>query len=146
MEKISESDCPSEIRDIQNDITSKPAYKKREKRLIKWTEDMDEFLDHQLELEKDRDNKVGVNHKQKITNVMVHELMLKQGFEIGLSSVQSRMKEKRKKLNEVFVRQTYKPGQRFEFDYGEIWLMIKEIKTKLQDQYNTKLLHNRCNH
>jgi transposase len=131
MEKISESDCPSEIRDIQNDITSKPAYKKREKRLIKWTEDMDEFLDHQLELEKDRDNKFGVNHKQKITNVMVHELMLKQGFEIGLSSVQSRMKEKRKKLNEVFVRQTYKPGQRFEFDYGEIWLMIKEIKTKL---------------
>ena len=44
---------------------------------------MDEFLDHQLELEKDRDNKFGVNHKQKITNVMVHELMLKQGFEIG---------------------------------------------------------------
>lgn len=71
---------------------------------------MEDFIDNQLELEKDRNNKFGPNHKQRITNVMVHELMLNEGFSIGLSSVQARMKEKRAKINEVFIRQTYKPA------------------------------------
>ena len=91
---------------------------------------MDVFLDLQLELEKDRTIKFGPNHKQRITNVLVHQLMLEEGFEIGLSSVQARMKEKRKKNREVFIRQTYKPGQRFEFDYGEVYMMLDGKKAK----------------
>lgn len=128
--ELEEIDCPVEVREIQNKIISQPSYPSRKKVLIKWTEEMDQFLDNQLDLEKDRDLKFGINHKQRITNVMVHELMLQEGFKIGLSSVQWRMKEKRSKIKEVFIRQTYEPAQRFEFDYGEVWLMIKGIKTK----------------
>ena len=130
MEEIKESDCPSVIRALQNEVTCIPKYPKRQTPLRKWTQEMDDFVDYQLELEKDRDSKFGPNHKQRISNVMIHELMLQEGFKIGLTSVQSRMKEKRDKQRAVFVRQTYKPGQRFEFDYGEVWLIIKGIKRK----------------
>ena len=130
MERLKAADCPSVIRDIQNEMVSKPVYPKRQTALRKWTQEMEDFMDYQLEIEKDRDNKFGQNHKQRITNVMIHELMLNEGFRIGLSSVQTRMKEKRAKINEVFIRQTYKPAQRFEFDYGEFDLMINGLKKR----------------
>lgn len=130
MVRLDAANCPNIIRDIQNEIVSKPVYPKRQTALRKWTQEMEDFIDNQLELEKDRNNKFGPNHKQRITNVMVHELMLNEGFSIGLSSVQARMKEKRAKINEVFIRQTYKPGQRFEFDYGEFDLMINGLKKR----------------
>jgi transposase len=130
MSEIKKSDCVTTIRYLQNEVTSKPTYPKRNTFLRKWTNEMEQFLNYQLDLEKDRGNKFGINHKQRITNVMVHELMLSEGFEIGLTSVQNRMREKRLKEKEVFIRQTYNPGQRFEFDYGEIWLMISGVKKK----------------
>ena len=130
MNKINSTECSSTIRDLQNELSSKPTYPNRQTPLRKWTKEMDDFIDNQLLLEKDRDIKFGPNHKQRISNVTVHELMLQEGFEIGLTSVQSRMKEKRLKQKEVFIRQTYKPGQRFEFDYGEAWLIIGGIKGK----------------
>lgn len=73
-------------------------------------------MDYHLELENDRNIKFGINHKQRLTNVMTHELMLEAGLDIGLTTVRNNMTEKRKKIQEVFIRQTYLPGQRFEFN------------------------------
>ena len=130
-EKLEKTDCEIQARDLQNAIIEKPNYTKRDRVNRKWTKEMDEFMDYHLELENDRNIKFGINHKQRLTNVMMHELMLESGLDIGLTTVRNNMIEKRKKLQEVFIRQTYLPGQRFEFDYGEVQLMINMKKTKL---------------
>ena len=119
-EKLEKTDCEIQARDLQNAIIGKPNYTKRDRVNRKWTKEMDEFMDYHLELENDRNIKFGINHKQRLTNVMMHELMLESGLDIGLTTVRNNMIEKRKKLQEVFIRQTYLPGQRFEFDYGEV--------------------------
>lgn len=96
----------------------------------KWTKEMDELVDYHLEQELNRDIKFGPNHKQHITIVMMHELLLEAGHDIGLTSVRNHMFNKRNKMKEVYVRQVYNPGQRFEFDFGEISLMINNTKSK----------------
>ena len=129
-EQLNLSTSKIEIRDLQNEIISKPKYSKRKEVKIKWNSEMDDFLDYHLEREEDRNIKFGLNHKQHTTIVMMHELLLQAGHDIGLTTVRNKMAEKREKLKEVFVRQIYNPGQRFEFDFGEVYLIIKNIKCK----------------
>lgn len=131
VESLNNEVCSDEIRTIQNKIVEAPKYPKRQTPARKWTKEMDEFMDYQLELENDRTIKFGINHKQRLTNVLMHELMLDEGFDIGLTTVRGKMRLKRDELKEVFIRQTYKPGDRFEFDYGEFPLMINGVKQKL---------------
>lgn len=152
-EKLEKTDCDIEARDLQNSIIEKPTYTKRKRVNRKWSKEMDDFMDHHLELENDRSVKFGINHKQKLTNVMMHELMLEAGFDIGISTVRINMIEKRQKIKEVFIRQTYLPGQRFEFDYGEVLLMINREKVKMYlavisspySDYRTAYLYNNQN-
>ena len=130
-EKLDKTSCKSEIREIQNEIISKPTYPKRKVVHRKWNDEMEEFLNAQLELEYDKNIKFGIHHKQKITITMMHELMVEAGLDIGLTTVRNKMNERRDKLKEVFIRQHYSPAQRCEFDYGEVLLMISGVKTKM---------------
>lgn len=120
-----------EVRAIQNKIVQVPHYPKRKSTYRKWTKAMDDFMEYHLEAEKDRNLKLGVNHKQKLTITMMHELMLEADFEIGMTTVRNNMNRKREKLQAVFIRQIYQPAQRLEFDYGEVLLMIGGVKTKV---------------
>lgn len=130
-EKLDKTNSKSEIREIQDELISKPTYSKRKVKHRKWNDEMEAFLNAQLELEDDKNIKFGIHHKQKITITMMHELMVEAGFDIGLTTVRNKMNERRDKLKEVFIRQQYKPGQRCEFDYGEVLLMISGVKTKM---------------
>lgn len=129
-DKLTTATSAKEIRHIQNEIINKPKYSKRKTVDKKWTIEMEELVEYHLEREQDRNIKFGPNHKQHITIVMMHELLLQAGHEIGLTTVRNRMFKKREKLKEVFVRQVYEPGQRMEFDFGEVHLIINDIKQK----------------
>ena len=65
-----------------------------------------------------------------LTNTQIHELIRKEGFDIGLTTIAIKIKEKRNKQKEAFIRQEYEYGQRFEYDFGEVKLTIDGKLTK----------------
>ena len=50
--------------------------------------------------------------------------MLAEGFDIGLTTVSNKIKEKRHKARECFIKQEYDYGDRLEYDFGEVKLVI----------------------
>jgi hypothetical protein len=50
--------------------------------------------------------------------------MLAEGFDIGLTTVSNKIKEKRHKARECFIKQEYDFGDRLEYDFGEVKLVI----------------------
>ncbi len=123
-EQLKSASSDDEKRKIQQQIVDKPKYDTSNRLCRKYTEAMDAVIDELLDNEKIKDSKLGNNHKQKLTYAMVHEILLSRGFDIGLSTVSNVVREKRNKFKETFIRQTYIYGQRLEFDFGEVKLII----------------------
>lgn len=51
-------------------------------------------------------------------------MILDKGFDISYPSIVSYVREKRKKINECFIKQQYDLGDRLEYDFGEVKLYI----------------------
>ena len=118
-----------QIRNLTEEITSAPEYKKRNSPPRKWTKEMDEFLDEILASE-DRKRQLLRTNKQQLSCKQIHRLMLDEGFDIGYTSVCNKVSSKKNKHQEAFIAQTYTPGHRFEFDFGEVHLFIDGVYTK----------------
>lgn len=84
---------------------------------------MDYFLNQILEDEKEKSKVLG-NNKQYLTYMQIHELMISEGFNIGLTTVSNKIKAKREKNRECFIKQQYNYGDRLEYDFGEVKLVI----------------------
>lgn len=113
-----------ENREIQEQIVSAPIYKTSERKLRKYTEEIDKAIDALLESEKEKARRLGENNKQKLTNRQIHGLLRAEGHDIGLTMVTIHLKEKRSRTAEAFIRQEYGFGDRLEYDFGEVKLVI----------------------
>lgn len=67
---------------------------------------------------------LGKSHKQKRSAVQIHEYLVEDGVDIGLSTVTNFIRETNQ-AKEVYIRQDYVYGDRLEFDFGEVKLLIK---------------------
>ncbi len=130
-EKLELANSDDETRAIQEQIVAQPVYDTSNRLCRKYTEAMDVVIDELLDNENVKDYKLGNNHKQKLTYAMIHEVLLDKGFDIGLTTISNVVKEKRSKFKETFIRQTYSYGQRLEFDFGEVKLVINGEYQKL---------------
>lgn len=119
------------VKDLQEKIVHKPKYDSSNRKPAKYTKEIDTAIDHILENEQGKDYLLG-NHKQKLTNIQIHEMLLEQGFDIGRSTVSQKIREKREKAKEAFIRQQYELGDRLEYDFGEVKL---EISGKVSTYY-----------
>ena len=95
----------------------------------KYNEEMDRLLEEILENEKTKLKELGWK-KQQLTNVQIHEMIASAGHEIGITTITEKVREKRKKHRECFIRQHYEYGQRLEYDFGEIKLEIQGKREK----------------
>ena len=73
--------------------------------------------------ETEKDELLGLRHKQRLTNRQIHEILLDECFDIGLTTVTNYVRDV-KKTRESFIRQDYEYGERVEYDFGEVKLMI----------------------
>ena len=118
-----------EIAEIQEQMCAEPKYTSTNRRKRKFTEEMNRFMDAILEEESEKCKLFGT-HKQQLTQIQIHEIMVEAGFEIGRSTVAAQVKEKRDKVKECFIRQDYDFGDRLEYDFGEVKLVLNgEIGT-----------------
>ena len=111
------------VKAIQEEICSEPTYDASARKCRKYTKEMDMYLDEILadEIEK---SKVLGNHKQQLTQAQIYDLIVSRGFDISLSTITNKIREKRNKPKECFIRQEYDYGDRLEYDFGEVKLVI----------------------
>lgn len=112
-------------------IIDPPSYDSSNRSSRKYTEEIDRLLD-QILLDEENKAKELTSKKQQLTCVQIHELIRKEGFDIGLTTITAKIKEKRNRYKECFIAQTYEYGQRFEYDFGEAELLIGGVKQKVQ--------------
>jgi len=112
-------------RAVQELIISKPQYDSTSRGPLKYTPQIDKAIDEILESEAEKARELGDSHKQKLSTRQIHWLLSQAGHDIGLTTVTTQLKEKRNKIAEAFIRQEYDFGDRLEYDFGEVKLVIK---------------------
>ena len=115
--------------EIIESIVSEPTYDVSNRKSRKYNEEIDYLLDKILDDEKKKKERLGPN-KQMLTKSQIHELIKAEGFDIGLTTISLKINEKRNKTKECFIKQEYEYGQRFEYDFGEVKLVIDGKDTK----------------
>jgi len=123
-ELIIKLESGSDPKEIQEAIVSAPKYDVSKRKPHKYNDEIDKFLDDIIASEENKCEELGIRHKQKLTNVQIHELVREAGHDIGLSMISVYLKEKRDKKKEVFIRQEYGYGERLEYDFGEVRLVL----------------------
>ena len=118
--------------EVIESIVSEPTYDVSNRKSRKYNKEIDQLLDKILEDEETKKKRLGPN-KQMLTDTQIYELIKSQGFDIGDTTIRSKIKEKRNIHLECFIRQEYEYGQRFEYDFGEVKLIIngKNVKAYL---------------
>jgi transposase len=113
-----------DIQAIQDAITSKPKYNANRRKPRKYNEAIDMLVDEILANEETKSVELGLGHKQKLTSVQIHEIVRSAGHDIGLTVLSNYVSEKRAIAKEVFIKQEYEYGDRLEYDFGEVRLII----------------------
>lgn len=129
LKKLNETTDSAEIIRIQEKITSAPKYNSENRIRRKVTP---EFLNALEKILEDEEKKVKVlgTHKQVLTKQQIYELLKKQGFSLSYSTVVLEMKRIKNSGKECFIRQDYDFGDRLEYDFGEVKLVINGITKK----------------
>lgn len=118
-----------EIAEIQEKITSKPKYNSENRVKRKITPEFIEALKKILIEEAEKSKVLGTN-KQALTKIQIYELLKSQGFTASYSSVASEISKIKNSGKECFIRQEYNYGDRLEYDFGEVKLVINGILKK----------------
>lgn len=128
-EKLERSNDSTEILKIQEDIVSKPKYNSDSRVRRKITPECIKTLENILN-DEDKKTKVLGTNKQVLTKQQIYELLKKYGFDISYSSVVLEIKRIKQTGNECFIKQDYEYGDRLEYDFGEVKLVIDGIVKK----------------
>lgn len=129
IQKLNETTDITEISEIQENITSAPKYNSENRARRKVTPEFLNALEKILEDEEKKVKVLGTN-KQALTKQQIFELLKKQGFTLSYSTVVLEMRRIKSSGNECFIRQDYDFGDRLEYDFGEVKLVINGITKK----------------
>ena len=121
-----------DIRHIIEEIVSDPHYDSSSRKYRVYNDEIDSLLDKILEDEREKKNRLGPN-KQMLTKKQIWQLIVDQGHNISETTIRNKINEKLDKHKEAYIKQEYEYGQRFEYDFGEVKLIIggKQIKAYL---------------
>ena len=122
--QVDELDGDGDIRSAQEMVIEKPHYDTSSRGPIKYTPEIDKAIDDILSTENIKSQLLGKAHKQHLTCRQIHGILIEQGFDIGLTTVTFYVGEKRRISREAFIRQQYDFGDRLEYDFGEVKLVI----------------------
>ena len=121
-------DC--DLKEVVEQLLEDPKYDTSNRGYLKYNQEIDSALRKILDDEKKKTSLLGPHHKQKLTKKQIHQLLVDMGFNIGLTTISKRINEIRDEKKEVFIKQQYDYCDRFEYDFGEVKLIIDGKKTK----------------
>lgn len=108
---------------VQEAMVAAPMYDATTRNPRKYTDEIDQRLNEILNLEQKKDSLLG-SHKQNLTKLQIHEILDIEGFDISYSTIAVKVNEKLSKAKECFIKQFYEFGDRLEYDFGEVKLLI----------------------
>lgn len=111
------------VKAIQEEICAEPKYDASNRKCRKYTEEMDLYLEKILADETEK-CKILKTNKQQLTQHQIYDIFAEKGFDISRSTICNKIREKRNKPKECFIRQEYDFGERLEYDFGEVKLEI----------------------
>jgi len=129
----------SDVKVVQEAIVSAPSYDASNRVSRKYNHDMDQRLDEIL-LHEEKKNKILGNHKQKLTKQQIHKILVEEGFDISYSTIAVKINQKLNKSKECFIKQSYALGDRLEYDFGEVKLIIN----KALNTYHMAVMSSPC--
>lgn len=124
--KLGVTESDEDIRLIQEDIVLGRRYDTSGRKPTKYTAEVDALLDKILAEEEEKDKVLG-NHKQQLTHEQIHQRITAAGHDIGRTTLSAYIKLKRDKKKEAFISQEYDLGERLEYDFGDVKLIIGGI-------------------
>ena len=68
--------------------------------------------------------------KQRLTATRLHELLVAEGYAVGVTVVKAAVAEWKRQRREVFVPLTYRPGDLAEVDFFEVWADVDGTRRK----------------
>lgn len=122
-EKEKLSQPGNDIKELQEEMCGAPKYDADNRKRRKLTDEIINRLKEMLLEEAEKDRKLGI-HKQQRTKKQLHEVLVSEGFDISLSTINAEINRIRKSHPECFIRQEYELGERLEYDFGEVKLEI----------------------
>ena len=116
-------DESADTKAIQEEICSEPTYDTSNRKWRKYTKEIDLYLEELLADEEEKCKLLRTN-KQRLAQYQIYDLIAEKGFDISRSTICNKIREKRNKPKECYVRQDYDYGDRLEYDFGEVKLII----------------------
>lgn len=129
LQKLYNTKDTKEIAEIQQSITSEPKYDAESRVRRKVTPEYLSALKKILEEEQEKVRILGTN-KQALTKLQIHEILRNQGFTASYSTLAAEINKIKNSGQECFIRQEYNFGDRLEYDFGEVKLVINGILKK----------------
>ena len=126
IQKLNNTKDKKEISEIQQSITSEPKYDSASRVKRKATPEFLNALKKILDDEKEKTRLLGTN-KQALTKIQIHEILKNQGFTASYSTLAAEINKIKSSGQECFIRQEYGYGDRLEYDFGEVKLVINGI-------------------
>ncbi|MFA5660568.1 MAG: hypothetical protein WC968_04165 [Bacilli bacterium] len=124
--KASESDHESRVH--QQNLFGKPTYKRTKPNRSAFTDDMKKEFDQMIEQDKHRDELLGDN-KQKLSAAKIYRVLREKGYQVSQSTVERAFRVYKETLpKEVYIKQTYDPGKRAEYDFHQAKVLVEGIK------------------
>lgn len=115
-------------RGVQELITDGPRYDASKRGPLKYTPEIDARLEEILAAEEVKRAELGPSNKQMLTAAEIHRMIAEDGHDIGVTTIQNHIREKKEKAREAFIRQEYDLADRLEYDFGEVILIIDGLK------------------
>ena len=116
-----------DAKSVQENLLSTPKYTLNGREKRKYTDAMEERLKEILKAEKRKDTVLGQGHKQRMTNKQIYGIMQTEGYDISQSTINAALSRLRQRPKQVYIRQAYDFGDRVEYDFGEVRLVIDGV-------------------
>lgn len=122
-EQIEHTTDKLEILELQKRLVSAPKRKSvRIKKVFKG--DLEIRFKELMMQDEQRDLVLGIN-KQKLSAAMLHRILRSEGFDVGVTTITDEFRKYKNKHRETFIKQSYEPGYRAEYDFHEVKVLIE---------------------
>ena len=122
--KLKESTDSVEIANIQQSMLSRDKMDVSNRHSRKFVGEVKDKFYEIIRINDERNKALGLN-KQQINSAIIYRELIRCGFDVGESTVRGWYREYRNSLpKEVFIKQIYEYGDRIEFDFHQVKLII----------------------
>jgi len=119
----------ADLKAVQAAMTEEAKYPRRQGVRRVFTPELEARLVEIVEEEQRKKRRLGNGDKQKLTNTQIHEQLEEEGFVCSRALINSELARLRRKQKEVYIRQSYEPGDRLEYDFGKVDLLTPKSPT-----------------